>query len=221
MLKFILDGEPIAQMRHRTSGRKHYNPQSEIKKSIQWRIKHKCQLQGHKQPLEGPISIEMIFYLDYPRKRSRSDLNLFLWGCEKNTSKPDDDNMEKFYKDCLSKIVYVDDKQIISTKLEKHYSLQPRTEILVMEKKSILPEKAKKILEMINPDEFMALLDDLTNVGDSILLDDLRKEAVAERVQYEAACKISEFADKFSPILTKISKKYPGIWKELRAQDDQ
>lgn len=220
MYKFILNGPPIAQMRHRTHGEIHYNPQDKEKKQCQQILKYKTQRMGLESPLKGPIEVEMTFHTDYPRKSDRKSVNRFLWGCEFNTSKPDDDNMEKFYKDCLSKIVYLDDKQIISTKLKKRYSLQPRTEIMVKEISSKLTEQARKILEMINPDEFMDMMEDLNLLNDSIMINSHKNEnqEVAEKVQLEAAMKISEFSDAFGKIFSNISKKYPNAWQEIKAE---
>lgn len=213
---FTFPGQPIAQERHRTSGRVHYNPQKALKDKMQLVVKNKCRLQGLIEPLEGPIHVEMRFYLAYPIKCDKRAVNAFLWGLEKATCKPDDDNLEKWAKDLFTKIAYVDDKQIISTHLEKHYSLDPRTEITIMEKNSLLPDKARKILEMINPEEFMEIMDDLNLVNDSIMINELQKDDTKERVQLEAAMKISEFADKYASLLMKISKKYPGIWIDLK-----
>lgn len=46
---------------------------------------------------------------------------------------PDFDNFEKFICDCMNKIVFKDDKQIVSCRSDKRYSDQPRTEILIQE----------------------------------------------------------------------------------------
>lgn len=216
MYKFILKGQPIAMERHRVADGIHYNPQKKLKQVWQKIIKSKCMIQGLNSPLDGPIHIEMRFYLDFPVKRDRKAVNAFLWGCEKATCKPDDDNMAKWVNDLFSSVVYVDDKQVISTKLEKHYSLEPRTEIIVMEKKSLLPEKARKILEMISPDEFMEIMEELNLVNDSIMINELKNTDSSERVQIEAAMIISEFADKYAKILMNISKKHPNVWRDLK-----
>lgn len=215
---FTLLGQPIANKSSRSSRfiKGHFDPQKGEKNRLRTVIAQQCRLKGLIQPLEGPIIIKVSFYLDYPRKADRNAYNSFLWGLENATSKPDSDNCKKFYGDLLSKIAYVDDKQIISTHLKKHYSLEPRTEITIMQKTSILPNKARKILQMINPEEFLDIMEDLILIQDSILINELQNENTQEKVQLEAAMKISEFADKYAFLLMKISKKYPGIWIELK-----
>ena len=46
---------------------------------------------------------------------------------------PDFDNLEKFAVDSMNKIVFDDDKQIVSCRTDKRYSERPRTEILIIE----------------------------------------------------------------------------------------
>jgi Holliday junction resolvase RusA-like endonuclease len=46
---------------------------------------------------------------------------------------PDFDNLEKFAVDSINKIVFEDDKQIVSCRTDKRYSERPRTEILIKE----------------------------------------------------------------------------------------
>ncbi len=217
MLQFTINGPPIPKARARMckSGFV-FDPQSKQKKKVQGIIKSLCDFYKHTMySHEIPIQVEIKFYFDLPRKNDIKTYNLFRWGCVDNISKPDDDNLEKFYKDCMSKIVYFDDKQIISTTLKKEYDLKPRTEIKVMAKKT-LPEKAKDVLAIMKPDDLIQLVDDLGMIVDYIDRVGITESHDLHNMQLSAACLISEFADRFSPCLSKISKKYPGVWKELK-----
>lgn len=219
MLKFTLPGPPIPQARPRLGcNGVVFNSQYKIKKHVKEQLYSLCKFYRHIVPYRSdiPIKIEMNFYLPLPKKNDKKFLNLFSWGCIDNVSKPDDDNLEKFYKDCLNKIVYDDDRQIISTILKKEYSENPRTEIKIMAKEKKLPDKAKEILSFLNPDELIKIIEDLDLISDCLENTVLENEEFAEKIQLEAACLISEFADKFSPIFSKISKKYPNLWEELR-----
>jgi Holliday junction resolvase RusA-like endonuclease len=217
MLEFTINGPPIPKARARMckSGFV-FDPQSKQKKKVQSIIKLLCAFYKHAMyPPEIPVRVEIKFYFDLPRKNDTKTYNLFLWGCIDNISKPDDDNLEKFYKDCMSKIVYYDDKQIISTTLKKEYDIKPRTEIKVMAKKT-LPQKAKDVLAIMKPEELIQLVDDLGMIVDYIDRVGVSESGDIHNMQLSAACLISEFADKFSPCLSKVSKKYPGIWKEFK-----
>ena len=52
-------------------------------------------------------------------------------GGMKHTSRPDYDNLEKFYNDCIKKIVIKDDSQLCAGDWDKEYAEVPRTEIWI------------------------------------------------------------------------------------------
>ena len=137
------------------------------------------------------------------------------WGITQHTTKPDDDNLQKTYQDCLNGIAYSDDCQVIVKKCRKLYSLQPRTEIVIMEKKRIeLPDKAQRILELFDPAQMMQMGEQV-----ALLVDRSRSvmdgsEPFQEAVLCDIARMISIIADNHSKSLTKISKECPGFYLE-------
>jgi len=74
-------------------------------------------------PLEGPLSVNLVFVLPRPKSR-RKDVH--------HTVKPDLDNLIKWILDVANGILWEDDKQITSVGSTKIYGEQPRTIITVM-----------------------------------------------------------------------------------------
>ena len=54
-----------------------------------------------------------------------------ICGRERPTKKPDTDNIFKLVTDALSGVIYADDKQIVSCRVQKWYSEEPRTEVRI------------------------------------------------------------------------------------------
>ena len=87
-------------------------------------------------PLEGAISISIIAYLQRPKSHFGTGKNANI--LKKNaphyhTTKPDIDNLVKFYLDCLNGIAWEDDKQIIYIQATKTYSEEPLTSVRIQE----------------------------------------------------------------------------------------
>tara|TARA_R110002096_G_scaffold113208_1_gene246244 strand:+ start:1891 stop:2202 length:312 start_codon:yes stop_codon:yes gene_type:complete len=87
-------------------------------------------------PLEGPIAIDMKFYMSIPKSKSKKIKEKMRLGEIKHTIKPDCDNLVKKPTDCMNGIVYLDDKQIYKLTAEKLYGENPRTEITVWQESS-------------------------------------------------------------------------------------
>lgn len=79
--------------------------------------------------LEGAISLEFYFYMPIPKslsvKKKEALENTF------HLKTPDVTNLQKFAEDCLTGIVFKDDKQVCCTCSQKIYSKNPRTVIQV------------------------------------------------------------------------------------------
>lgn len=72
---------------------------------------------------EGALHLNVIFFMKQPKKKKES------W----HTYKPDLDNMIKWISDVMNGILYEDDKQVAKITAEKVYSLESRTEIIIIE----------------------------------------------------------------------------------------
>jgi len=122
-MKFILEGKPIAKQRHRFARGFAYDPQSRTKNKVIKLFKEQFQQQGCLKPLEGAIFANMD--IRYPIPSSWSNKRKIEAVGKYVITKPDNDNCEKFYWDCLTKISYSDDAQIAANFTQKRYSDDP------------------------------------------------------------------------------------------------
>jgi Holliday junction resolvase RusA-like endonuclease len=146
-MKFIFYGEPIAKKRHRSRIKNHkihtYYEQHSLVEAL------KFEMQGLLMHFEleeqteiataDAFDVGLAFYLSYPKKFSKRKIKAIEEGLEKcpANTKPDIDNLEKFYLDVGNGILYKDDKEIICVKKFKCYSLNPRTEFTITPHKGI------------------------------------------------------------------------------------
>ena len=111
----IIKGPPVAQGRPRFArigaGVRTYDPakSSDWKKDIAWQAKE----QGARI-MEGPLSVEVIFYLPRPKSLPKKILH--------HIKKPDLDNLSKAVQDGLKGIAFRDDSQIVSLAARKVYA---------------------------------------------------------------------------------------------------
>jgi len=126
-MRITIEGQPFSQKRHRTNGMRRYDPSAKDKKTI------KQQLLPIKpsEPLDGELRVEMVAYFETPKSwsnKKRTEVE------EKYRPKsPDVDNIFKIYADAMNGYIYEDDRQVVSTSIEKAYSVNPRIEIEIHE----------------------------------------------------------------------------------------
>ena len=219
MITIVIPGEPIPKMRHRQSKwGSTFDPQVDAKNAVKWHIKHfiKEHFPDIEFPLAGPVHCEFYFYMPMPEHFTQAEKSLISWNAMKHVSKPDCDNLEKFYLDCMSKIVYEDDRRIYSLSTLKRYDIYPRTEIRIMVGEKTIMKKVKEILSLFPREELEEFAQDLEIVADCIDKEFLnKKEEAQEKLQREAAEALSIFADRYAAALYQITKKYPGAWKSI------
>jgi len=133
-IRLTIEGAPQSQKRHRTFSRGskliQFDPSSEskqiIRKSIIKQVIGKSAFDA-----DVPLAVTIYCYMPIPKSYSKKKKEQ----CEINelfpVTKPDCDNLAKSYLDCMSGLVYHDDRQVIVLHIEKFYSLEPRTEIIV------------------------------------------------------------------------------------------
>jgi hypothetical protein len=92
-----------------------------------------------------------------PPSESKALQNLKRWGIIHHTKKPDGDNLEKFYLDAGSGILWRDDSAIVDLRIYKRYDQCPKTIIRLSPMPATVCGTAQKILALISPDD----LDDL------------------------------------------------------------
>lgn len=82
---------------------------------------------------EKPLALDVLFKMPIPKGKQRGKHKI-----EEGTphiTKPDTDNLVKAVKDCMSGILYKDDRQVCHEVVRKVYSYQPCIEIKIEEYK--------------------------------------------------------------------------------------
>jgi Holliday junction resolvase RusA-like endonuclease len=126
-------GEPVSQGRPRFSGRGGFVRSYDPPKSREYKKKvAKCaKEQYHGEPLEGQLKVELNIFRPVQKSISKIERHRRLLGVHRPTVKPDIDNYFKAVTDACTGLLWVDDAQIVSAKINKYYSEEPRIEMLV------------------------------------------------------------------------------------------
>ena len=123
----IIVNNCIAQKRHRFARGFVYDPSAKDKKIAYKEIKE--QFTG--EPYTDALKITFIFNI----KRPKSHWNKYSLKPSApiyHTKRPDIDNYVKFYMDCMNKVVYLDDSQVIELSAKKIYNdKESFTEIVI------------------------------------------------------------------------------------------
>ena len=117
MLTFRVDGEPVAQPRHRITSRggfaTAYIPKSHAIHAWKWAIEEAAREEAQRVgwvPRKGiALAVSMVFSFERPRS------NKTQW----HTQRPDLDNLAKAVLDALHGIAYFDDSVVDEMKLSK------------------------------------------------------------------------------------------------------
>lgn len=126
-LTLTLHTKPIARIRPRFARRgafvSTYNPQDKLDEQFIKLIKEK--LGKNWQPIDEPIKLKIIYYLERPKSHFRTGKNKHL--LKKSAPyfpaiKPDLDNYIKHTLDCLNKQLFRDDSVIIELHATKLYT---------------------------------------------------------------------------------------------------
>jgi len=126
-VSFCVVGQPVPKARARTVRKGGRTWSFTPKKVTAWEKVVKAEAEKHfEEPLDGPLSLELVFYLRRPKTRRRE-----TWVA----TTPDLDNLEKAVLDGFSGVVYTDDKLVVQKSSVKRYVVSgvPRVEILVVD----------------------------------------------------------------------------------------
>lgn len=133
-LKLVIPGEPCAQGRPRFSTHggfvKAYDPAKSrnYKAFVKYVATHEATKQGWLYT-ELPLAMKVVAYMGIPKSKSKKFRQAAVEGTERPTKKPDLSNIVKGVEDALNGLLYKDDSQIVSLKLKKYYSEEPRLEV--------------------------------------------------------------------------------------------
>ena len=124
--------KPLSQQRHkaRRAGNRvfMYDPSSKDKE----KFKKECAKFEPKHPLEGALSVSMTFSMPRPKSHYRTGKNSHLLKKADSSgpvSKPDTDNLIKFYLDAMTGSFWKDDAQVCTIEASKIYSEEGLIEI--------------------------------------------------------------------------------------------
>lgn len=136
MLKFVIPGEPCAQGRPRFTTKNGYAKAYDHEKSRNYKafVRYIATAAAKQQGWTYtylPLYVEIIAYMGIPKSKSKKWRAAAIRGQERPTKKPDTDNIFKLVTDALSGVIYADDKQIVSCRVQKWYSEEPRTEVRI------------------------------------------------------------------------------------------
>jgi Holliday junction resolvase RusA-like endonuclease len=147
MIKFELKGIPISWKRpgHNFKTGAIYDQQKVEKEQVRWCLRDRYK----EEIITGPVQIDFFFYFPIPKSTSKLRVRDMLNGVLHHISKPDVDNLSKFYLDTMTGVVYADDAQVTSMGVTKLYTTEPRTLI------EITPQNCdmKKQAEIKEPDD--------------------------------------------------------------------
>ena len=132
LVEFVLNGDPKAQKRHRyrrTSNRIiTYDPSSKDKAALAKQMA----LSMPSTPFKEPVCVMLTFYMPRPKKHFRTgkySSELKPNAPTEHVSRPDIDNLVKFFMDAGNKILWKDDCFVSGVFARKIYSRKPRTEV--------------------------------------------------------------------------------------------
>lgn len=231
-MRFIIEGNPISQLRPRFSTFggyvRTYDPQSKqkefVRKALNQQISKstnspdiKIVKEASNLPYKEPLMVEVTFGLPVPKSAPESKRNAKLWNCEKFVSKPDIDNLLKFILDCCNGILFLDDSHIFMCKCTKKYSNKPKTVIDIFSMTNILSKEVEGILQLISPqqvDDLICDVSQLCELEDNVCMDlQTDRENDRQIVLERTANILSMIASKYAKPLEKIQKKFPDYWR--------
>ena len=130
MLNLEIYGEPIPWKRpgRNTKTNIAYDTQKKEKDMVRWQIKS----QYHGEPIGGPVFIHIVFGMPVPKGESKKRREQMLVDGIHHIKRPDNDNLQKFYFDCLTGPVLMDDSQIVDVRAQKRYTITPFVSIRIV-----------------------------------------------------------------------------------------
>jgi len=129
MLIFEIHSKPLPQKQTRFGKHRAYDPSKLYKQTIQWQIRP----HAPKEPLQGPLTVDMTFYLPIPKGTSNILTKQMINGTSLPYKRPDLDNLAYIVTNAMKELIYHDDSQIVDLILRKRYAQEPKTVIKVIE----------------------------------------------------------------------------------------
>lgn len=134
-MKITIPGTPISNMRPRLGKGMVYDAQSLIKEAVKSSIRRQIQEMPEKASnlLSMPACcVSLVFYFEPAKSSSKAKRSAKLANLEPCLVRKDLDNLEKFYLDCGTGLLYEDDHQVVELSSKKLWSEEARVEMEVL-----------------------------------------------------------------------------------------
>lgn len=84
-----------------------------------------------KWPMTGPLALDVEFLMPIPQSWSKKKTEAARRNDVPHTSRPDVDNLAKLVLDAANGVLWVDDSQLVSVRMEKGYGPTPATVVVL------------------------------------------------------------------------------------------
>lgn len=132
MIQFEINMSPVSQKQTQFIARRGFcrgiDPSKTDREQIQWQIRPFAP----KEPLEGPLQIDITFIMPIPKGTSKVKMKQMINGVILPIKRPDIDNLSYIVVNAMKTIMYEDDSQIVDLNLHKRYGEVPKTIVKVM-----------------------------------------------------------------------------------------
>ncbi len=219
-MKFILPGIPLAKARHRTNGRRTYDPQQKQKEATIWQfqveltkaihhIDREIVKETQRMASASAFQVKMSFYFPVNATDSEAVKNAKLWGLIKHNVKPDCSNIIKYYEDTMNNICFKDDCMITFVSGGKFYAEEPYTLIEIEPMETIkISSEAEQVLKLYSPTDMTEILDDIWSFTKFHSCDlEVINESEKQKWFNDIGSEITKFAHKHASKLKKLQSK--------------
>lgn len=138
MVTIEIPGTPYAKKRHRSAGRRTFNPPENV--AYDRRV-GMIAMQHFRAPITGPVKLTILCTFEPPQSWSKKKAAAHVG--RYHTQKPDMDNLEKAVMDALNGIAYLDDKQVADKVARKVWGPVARTVVQIEALEAMCAETAR------------------------------------------------------------------------------
>jgi Holliday junction resolvase RusA-like endonuclease len=129
MMIFEIFCEPKPVRKTQWGKGKVWNPSKQYEETIAWQIRPFAP----KEPISGPVAVDMTFYMPIPKGTPALKRKQMLAGIIHHVKRPDRDNLAYPVTNAMKNIIYEDDSQIVMGDTKKLYGEVPKIVIRVRE----------------------------------------------------------------------------------------
>lgn len=204
MSTIILEGDPISKQRprfNRATG-SCYTEASHLKEMNLTKFLMHKHIEWNGLPMldsESIISVKLWFYLPFPKSLTVAQKNRLSFDSRANT-KPDIDNMIKYYLDCANGIFWEDDAIVQYIESSKFYSDTPYTRMDYMKREPLSTNKVTEVVTGVFGNERLKeLARDIRSLAE-VDIEDVEAMAKSEVTSHKTSTldRVSQVIAKFS-----------------------